>query len=281
MELYSGCQKNVPVLKCFFYNHLCRNSFIRNIIMKSGTKTMITAHTDVVGSLLRPPELRQAREDVTAGNITQAEFKAIEDQAVDEAIALQEEAGLDVVTDGEMRRLSFQSQMTAAVEGFGEYNIDAFLWGDWYGVKTVGDISIERPANLGVVSKLRRKRYLSADEFTYLRARTTRTPKITLPSPSLWTNFWSPDLSVSAYPTLDSFLADVVDILREEVAELVRLGATYIQLDAPHYPLLLDSKTRSFYEQQGWALDEWLKKGIEMDNTVMGNFPGVTFGIHL
>jgi 5-methyltetrahydropteroyltriglutamate--homocysteine methyltransferase len=281
MELYSGCQKNVPVLKCFFYNHLCRNSFIRNIIMKSGTKTMITAHTDVVGSLLRPPELLQAREDVTAGNITQAEFKAIEDQAVDEAIALQEEAGLDVVTDGEMRRLSFQSQMTAAVEGFGEYNIDAFLWGDWYGVKTVGDISIERPANLGVVSKLRRKRYLSADEFTYLRARTTRTPKITLPSPSLWTNFWSPDLSVSAYPTLDSFLADVVDILREEVAELVRLGATYIQLDAPHYPLLLDSKTRSFYEQQGWALDEWLKKGIEMDNTVMGNFPGVTFGIHL
>jgi 5-methyltetrahydropteroyltriglutamate--homocysteine methyltransferase len=281
MELYSGCQKNVPVLKCFFYNHLCRNSFIRNIIMKSGTKTMITAHTDVVGSLLRPPELLQAREDVTAGNITQAEFKAIEDQAVDEAIALQEEAGLDVVTDGEMRRLSFQSQMTAAVEGFGEYNIDAFLWGDWYGVKTVGDISIERPANLGVVSKLRRKRYLSADEFTYLRARTTRTPKITLPSPSLWTNFWSPDLSVSAYPTLDSFLADVVDILREEVAELVRLGATYIQLDAPHYPLLLDSKTRSFYEQQGWPLDKWLQKGIEMDNTVMGNFPGVTFGIHL
>ena len=171
--------------------------------------------------------------------------------------------------------------MTEAVEGFGEYNIDAFLWGDWYGVKTVGDISIERPANLGVVSKLRRKRYLSADEFTYLRARTTRTPKITLPSPSLWTNFWSPDLSVSAYPTLDSFLADVVDILREEVAELVRLGATYVQLDAPHYPLLLDSKTRSFYEQQGWPLDKWLQKGIEMDNTVMGNFPGVTFGIHL
>jgi len=80
---------------------------------------------------------------------------------------------------------------------------------------------------------------------------------------------------------LDSFLADVVDILREEVAELVRLGATYIQLDAPHYPLLLDSKTRSFYEQQGWPLDKWLQKGIEMDNTVMGNFPGVTFGIHL
>lgn len=242
---------------------------------------MIKAHADVVGSLLRPAELLQARAEVAAGNITQAEFKAIEDQAVDEAIALQEEAGLDIVTDGEMRRISFQSQMTEAVDGFGEYNIDAFLWGDWYGDKAVGDISIERPANLGVVSRLKRKRYLSADEFTYLWARTSRTPKVTLPSPSLWTNFWSPDLSISAYPTLDSFLADVVDILREEVAELVRLGATYIQLDAPHYPLLLDSKTRSFYEQQGWAFDDWLQKGIEMDNAVIGGFHNVTFGLHL
>ena len=242
---------------------------------------MISARTDVVGSLLRPAELLQAREDVAAGIINQAEFQAIEDQAVDEAIALQEEAGLDIVTDGEMRRLSFQSQMTEAVEGFGEYNIDAYLWGDWHGVKTVGDISLERPANLGVVSKLRRKRYLSATEFTYLRARTTKTPKITLPSPSLWANFWSPDISISAYPTLDSFLADVVDILREEVAELVRLGATYIQLDAPHYPLLLESKTRSFYEEQGWALDDWLKNGIEMDNAVIGDFDNVTFGFHL
>jgi len=242
---------------------------------------MITAHADVVGSLLRPAELLLARDDLAAGNMTQAEFQAIEDQAVDEAIALQEEAGLDIVTDGEMRRLSFQGQMTEAVDGFGEYNIDAFLWGDWYGDKTVGDINLERPANLGVVRKLRRKRYLSAAEFIYLQARTTRTPKITLPSPSLWTNFWSPDISVCAYPTLDSFLADVVDILREEVTELVRLGATYIQLDAPHYPLLLDSKTRSFYEQQGWALDDWLQKGIEMDNTVIGGFHNVTFGFHL
>jgi 5-methyltetrahydropteroyltriglutamate--homocysteine methyltransferase len=242
---------------------------------------MISAHTDVVGSLLRPAELLRAREDVAAGNINQSEFQAIEDQAVDEAIALQEEAGLDIVTDGEMRRLSFQGQMTEAVDGFGDYNIDAFLWGDWYGGKTVGDINLERPRNLGVVSKLRRKRYLSAAEFTYLQARTTRTPKITLPSPSLWANFWSPDLSGGAYPTLDSFLADIVDILREEVAELVRLGATYIQLDAPHYPLLLDLKTRSFYEQQGWALDDWLQKGIEMDNTVVGDFHNVTFGFHL
>ena len=242
---------------------------------------MITSHTDVVGSLLRPPELIQAREAMAAGNITQVEFKVIEGRAVDEAIALQETAGLEVVTDGEMRRLSFQSQIAEAVEGFGLYDIDAFLWGNWQGDETVGDLSVERPKNLGVVSKLTRKRHLSAEEFTYLRARTTRVAKITLPSPSLLTNFWSPQISAPAYPKLDNFLADVVDILREEVAELVRLGATYIQLDAPHYPLLLDPKTRSFYEKQGWSLDEWLHRGIEMDNAVIGDFREVTFSFHL
>ncbi len=242
---------------------------------------MIAAHTDVVGSLLRPPELLKARSEAAAGRMTQAAFKAIENQAVDKAVALQEAVGLEVVTDGEMRRLSFQSQMTEAVAGFGEYDLDAFLWGDWCGDGAAGSLNIERPKNLGVVSKLNRKRYLSAEEFTYLRARTTRIPKITLPSPSLWINFWSSEYSLPAYPTLDSFLADVVDIMRGEVAELVRLGATYIQLDAPHYPLLLDPKTRTFYEGQGWTLNQWLDRGIKMDNAVIGDFPEVTFGFHL
>ena len=73
----------------------------------------------------------------------------------------------------------------------------------------------------------------------------------------------------------------MVDILRDEVAELVRLGATYIQIDAPHYPLLIDPKTRAFYESQGWHLDRWMRHGIEMDNAVIGSFPAVTFGFHL
>ena len=242
---------------------------------------MIAAHTDVVGSLLRPPELLKARSEAAAGRMTQAAFKAIEDQAVDKAVALQEAVGLEVVTDGEMRRLSFQSQMTEAISGFGEYDLDAFLWGDWHGDGDAGNLSLGRPKNLGVVGKLTRKRHLSVEEFTYLRARTTRIPKITLPSPSLWTNFWSSEYSLFAYPTLDSFLADVVDIMRDEVAELVRFGAAYIQLDAPHYPLLLDPKTRTFYEGQGWTLNQWLDRGIEMDNAVIGDFPEVTFGFHL
>src|SRR5688500_10435491 len=191
---------------------------------------MKTPRTDVVGSLLRPPELRRARDDYAAGKLSAADFKAIEDRAVDWAVGLQDDAGLEVVTDGEMRRLSFQSQLPEAVEGFGEWDIDAFLWGDWYGEEEIGDWSGERHQQLGVTSRLRRKRHLATEEFTYLRARTRRIAKITLPSPSLWANFWSPQLSHQVYPTLDSFLADVVDILRDEVAELVRLGATYIQL---------------------------------------------------
>ncbi len=242
---------------------------------------MITTHTDVIGSLLRPSWLLQAQQDLAAGTIAPAAFKTIEDRAVDEAVTLQEEAGLQVVTDGEMRRQSFQSQMTAAVEGFGEYTLDAFLWGDWCGDKKVGDWSLERPASLGAVSKLTRRRHLCAEEFTYLRARTTRTPKVTLPSPSLWANFWSLERSKNAYPTLDHFLADVTDILRGEVAELIRLGATYIQLDAPHYTLLIDPKSRAFYEARGWNVERWLRAGIELDNAVMSNFPEVTFGIHL
>ena len=242
---------------------------------------MITAHADVVGSLLRPPELLSAQEDLAAGRITMAAFKAAEDRAVDQVVALQEEAGLEVLTDGEMRRLSFQSQMTQAVDGFGEWDVDAFLWGEWHGDDAVGDWSGDRPAELGVVSKLTRRRHLSVEEFVYLRARTSRTAKVTLPSPGLFANFWSPGRSSGAYPSLDAFMADVVGILRDEVAELARLGATYIQIDAPHYPLLLDPATRAFYEARGWTLDEWLQRGIEADNALMDGFPEVTFAFHL
>ena len=84
---------------------------------------MITAHTDVVGSLLRPGALRKARDEWKTGRLSHAQFKSIEDGAVDEAVSLQEAAGLDIVTDGEMRRLSFQSQMIEAVDGFGAWDI--------------------------------------------------------------------------------------------------------------------------------------------------------------
>jgi len=242
---------------------------------------MITAHTDVVGSLLRPPELLEARERFERGELPPVEFKRVEDAAVDAAVALQEEAGIEVVTDGEMRRLSFQSGLPDAVDGFGEVPLDAYLWGEWHGGGEVGDRATDRPPRLGVKEPLRRRRPIAAEELTYLRARTTRIPKITLTSPSLYANLWSPDVSRDAYPTLDGFLEDVVEIMRDEVRELARLGATYLQLDAPHYPLLIDPATRAFYESQGWTLERWLDRGIELDNAVIAAAPDVTFGFHL
>ena len=89
---------------------------------------------------------RGAGAHARGGRSTKRSFEASEDAAVDEALALQEEAGLDVVTDGEMRRLSFQSQLTAAVEGFADWDLDAFLWGEWHS-EELGDLtSSARPS---------------------------------------------------------------------------------------------------------------------------------------
>ncbi len=200
---------------------------------------MIESRSDVVGSLLRPPWLLEARERFTVGELTALELKAVEDHAVDEALRLQEDAGVEVVTDGEMRRLSFQSQLPAAVEGLSDWDLDAFLWGEWHGDDEVGDRAIERP-ELAVVGKLRRRRSLCAEEFAYARGRTDRVLKVTLPSPSLFANFWDPDRAPPEYRALEDFLSDVADLLRDEADELEAMGATYLQLDAPHYTMVLD-----------------------------------------
>lgn len=240
---------------------------------------MIEARTDVVGSLLRPAELLDARERHARGQLSALELERAEDRAVDEAIRLQEEAGLEVVTDGEMRRLSFQSQMTAAVDGFGPWDLDAFLWGAWRS-EELGEMNVERPP-LRVEDKLRRRRPLSAAEFSYARSRTDRVVKVTLPSPSLFAGFYDPEAAPAAYPTLDRFLEDVAEILREEVSELAELGARYLQIDAPHYALLLDPGWRDFYESRGWPAEQWLERGLELDDHVMAGRPEVTFGFHL
>ena len=241
---------------------------------------VIAARSDVVGSLLRPPRLLEARERFADGRLSTAELKFAEDEAVCEALRLQEDAGVDVVTDGEMRRLSFQSQLPAAVEGFSDWDLDAFLWGDWHGDPEVGELQLERP-ELAVVSKLRRRRSLCAEEFAFARGHTDRVLKVTLPSPSLFANFWDPRRAPAKYRALEDFLTDVAEVLREEADELEAMGATYLQLDAPHYTMVLDPSYRDFYASRGWPTERWLELGVELDNRVIGDRPGVTFGFHL
>ena len=230
--------------------------------------------SDVVGSLLRPDYLKDARQRHAAGELSDAEFKRIEDRAVDEAIDLQIQAGLDVISDGEMRRYAFFGHLIDCAEGFDKLGGWAIPFRDAQG----NELILQRPV---VVARLRRRRHMCAEEITYLRARTDRPTKATLISAQQAAAYYDPEKSKSAYPTIEAYLADVVDILREEVAELVRLGCTYIQVDAPQYAALLDPAIREGYRKRGNDPDRLLERCIELDNAVIGDHPSVTFGIHL
>src|SRR5215469_17923679 len=151
----------------------------------------VNARVEHVGSLLRPSFLQDARAALARGEISQAEFKAAEDRAVREVVAVQDELDLPVVGDGEMRRESFQAELTAACDGFSGVSLDAWLWGSWHSDE-VGDSTISRPPDLAVTAPLRKRRNLAAEEFTFMRACTNRQVKITLPSPTLFANLWSP-----------------------------------------------------------------------------------------
>jgi 5-methyltetrahydropteroyltriglutamate--homocysteine methyltransferase len=232
---------------------------------------------EVIGSMLRPPWLKQARTDFAAGRISAAHFKRVEDRAVDEAIALQERCGVDIVTDGEMRRSGFVAPLTDYVEGFEAVAFDTRRWQGGGG--TSGETSL--PVPLTVTGRLHRRRSLAAEEFVYARARAKLPPKVTLPSPLMLAMRWSPEHSAAAYPEPFALFADAVDILRAEVAELANLGCEYIQIDAPELATLVDPTTRErVFEAHGISPARMLGEGVEMINA-LADAPGVTFGLHL
>ena len=229
---------------------------------------------EVVGSLLRPDFLVAARKRLEAGELDPPHFKEIEDRAVDEAIEVQTSAGIDVITDGEQRRYAFFGHLVDAMAGFDKYGGWAIPFRDEKGEELV----FKRPV---VVDKLRPLRNMAAEEFTYLRASTGVPAKVTMISAQQAAAYYDPNKSKGAYPTLDAYLADVVDLSRREVDELIRLGCTYVQIDAPQYAALLDPELREGYRKRGSDPETLIDTCIEMDNAIIAGHPGVTFAIHI
>lgn len=234
----------------------------------------MTYHSEVVGSLLRPAYLAEARQQFEAGQLAAAEFKKVEDRAVDEAIALQENAGIDVITDGELRRYAFYGHLIDSLEGFDKYGGWAIPFVDETGEKLV----LKRPV---VVERLKWKRSMCSEEWVYLRSRRKGPGKVTMLSAQQAAAYYDPEKSKGAYATRDAYLADIVDLSRHEVEELIRLGCTYIQIDAPQYAALLDPQMREGYRQRGSDPDKMIDTCIEMDNAIIDGHPGITFGMHI
>jgi 5-methyltetrahydropteroyltriglutamate--homocysteine methyltransferase len=227
---------------------------------------------EVVGSLLRPQRLRRAREEHAAGRLGPAEFKRVEDAEVDRAIALQEGAGLSVVTDGEMRRAHFTGAVSETVDGLGDVPAAGH---DWH-----GDDDMEYAHQRAVTGRLRRRRSLAQEEFVYARARASGGVKVTLPSPLMMQTFWSPEHSTAAYDDPFEMFADAAAIVREEIADLAALGCEYVQIDAPELATLVDPAVRESFDARGIDPGRMLGEGIEILNSV-AETPGVHHAIHL
>jgi 5-methyltetrahydropteroyltriglutamate--homocysteine methyltransferase len=234
---------------------------------------------DTVGSLLRPRYLKLARERFEAGQLAAAAYKEIEDRAVDQAIAMQEGVGLDVVTDGELRRHTFIDQLTEAVEGLtpdsGDSGHVPVPFHD-----EAGELKSIFAIPLSVTSRLRRRRMMTVEEYAYARARARRPVKVTLPSPLMLFLVWSPKRSRDAYSDPFEMFADGLRLMREEAEELARLGCQYIQVDAPDFGQLVDESQRDEWERAGISVDRVVSEGADMLNE-LATVPGVTFGLHL
>src|SRR5579863_1537928 len=153
----------------------------------------MTYRSEVVGSLLRPTYLVEARKQFETGQLSATDFKNVEDQAVNEAIALQEAANIDVITDGELRRYSFYGHLIEALEGFDKYGGWAIPFRD----ETGEELILKRPV---VVERLRWRRSMCSEEWVYLRARAKGAAKVTMLSAQQAAAYYDPEKSKGAYP---------------------------------------------------------------------------------
>ncbi|HEV3348450.1 MAG TPA: cobalamin-independent methionine synthase II family protein [Methylomirabilota bacterium] len=251
----------------------------------------MTPRADVVGSLLRPDALRRARQGAREGRVTPEALRAAEDDAVREAIALQEGAGLDVVTDGELRRGSWvitiplREDPTARppLGGFEFLPADPGWWSLWKEPDGRRAQVWTNPTRPFITRPIEVARDVVSDEYAFLRANARARTKFTIPSPSWHRIFWHPEYSRAAYPTPEDFLRAIARYLREHVVpRIVALGGDYIQMDAPNYAQWhVDGENRAAFESWGHDMAAELVADAEIDDSVFEGVRGVTRAIHI
>jgi len=246
--------------------------------------------TDVVGSLLRPDYLKNGRQSFDDGKMTAEAFHQLEDRAVREAVSLQESVGLDVLTDGEMRRLNFQESFGAAVEGFDagsskmhtyERRVEGASPLRRWEIPELGShgtaVSHRRP----VVSRLRLVRNIPLEEYQSV-SRVAKTPaKVTLIGPDRISQRFAYEASSAVYKNVDEFVADVVSIERQIVKGLADAGCRYVQIDAPGFTAYVDEPSMAQMRSRGEDPMANFARSLKAEADVIKGFPGVTFGIHL
>lgn len=189
--------------------------------------------SDQVGSLLRPPTLLQARAAHAAGELDTDVLRAAEDEAILHLLDRQGAIGIDVVTDGEMRRAAWQTNVSEAVDGF----VDASRTMTWHGA----DGSVTRSLSYSKVvgGRLRPRRRIAGTDAAFLAAHASRPYKVTMPSPVLVTGAgWADGTTDQAYRDRDDLLADVVAVIGSELAALAAGGVGYLQLDEGFTPFV-------------------------------------------
>jgi 5-methyltetrahydropteroyltriglutamate--homocysteine methyltransferase len=241
--------------------------------------SLVIYRAESVGPLLRPPYLLAARDRLAMGGLALEEYRRLEEKAVDHALAVQEECGLDVYSDGEMRRLVFTTTLVGAPSGI---DGPAQTGGTSRGEISCGGENITLTvADRSVTDALNLVRSVAADEFRYLRARTRHPVKVTLPSPLVVAKWWqqATPVAISANP-FDAIVA-AADILREEIADLVELGCTYVQIDAPEIATMVDPMARIHYARQGIDARRLVDHGVKALNSLPAGPSDVIFGLHL
>jgi 5-methyltetrahydropteroyltriglutamate--homocysteine methyltransferase len=244
---------------------------------------------EVVGSLLRPAYLLEARKKIGAlrfgvrherepGGLSLLEFKRLEDRAVEEAIAIQQKVGLDVVTDGELRRAVWADAIFFGLEGLSPIRSVSYRW---KGKAEDARITVKWPST--VTGKLRRGRSPMIEEFVYARSKTSKPLKVTIASPLQLGCCYSSAHSSEAYPDPWNMFEDACAIVHQDVLELASLGCEYMQMDAPELATLVDPEVRADFWDKNLgekASERMLTKGVDLLNQI-ADVPGVKWSFHL